>query len=146
MRDKFRAKRTDNGKWVYGELTFIPESDDDPILKIKSAYIWNRCQFKGKPIDNGYEIDYAIVDQCVGVRDNNGHWIYTGDILRSTDKYGHAAIGIVEHCTVECGVGSSFEKFGRLPFRIEWKNARAGDEIEVIGNIHDNPSLLEVSE
>lgn len=77
--------------------------------------------------------------QCTGLKDKNGKLIYEGDILRNTltNKYASVAwhntgAGYVWSKTIP---NSYLYEFGAL-FRVFGK-------YEVIGNIYENPELLE---
>lgn len=110
-----------------------------------------------------YEKDNPfIVEQYTGIRDKNGKEIYEGDICRltyytkkKTNKRWHKDYEDVEVVefedgyfkftnTDQYGIGSelAFSDYG------EWssENGNYKYEAEVIGNIHENPELLEGEE
>lgn len=111
---KFRGKRTDNGEWVEGDLTRYSEH----ISYITVDLIESEA----------YQVLTSTVGQCTGLKDKNGKKIYEGDILRYTWN------------KKECIDVIVFE-----PPMFTYRNAIRWDlnEDEVIGNIYENPELLE---
>ncbi len=92
--------------------------------------------------------------QYTGLKDRNGKEIYEGDVLRfdPTLCYG-ITTGIVEFSEFEYGEGA--DRFGCLGWNIKDDGTRTGTawtetfpevrNIEVIGNIYENPELLKVT-
>ena len=128
----FRGKRIDNGEWVEGEM--LHDMQDRPYIYWKTP--------KELPIvfSNHAIVDPATLGQFTGLTDKNGKKIFEGDIVKHYCEHradGIISIGVVfwdeNHCmflrTSMCG--SETPQI--------WKNC----EYEVIGNIHDNPELLE---
>lgn len=125
----FRGKRKDNGEWVYGFLcktySHIPPRTRDAIMHENLPPL---------PAYSCAEINIATVGQYTGLIDKNGTRIFEGDILKCS--YG-----------TTCVVEWDKENARFLGFNIGKKGyiSYVGREpkSEVIGNIHDNPELLE---
>lgn len=109
------------------------------IVKIESYPISNSAYY-GKRI--AWEFDDALLMQCTGLKDKNGKLIYEGDIL------GGIYHGYIEYCE-ECKCFQLFVKdYGCLACEgdLHWYElveAEEQNELEVIGNIYQNPELLE---
>lgn len=143
----FRGKRKDNGEWVYGNLinNAFFNNDGFPISYILDTdNIEYDCWTDIAEQINDFEVIPETVGQCTGLRDKNGKLIFEGDIIR-TKKYGR----VIEHSTV-----SDYDIFRityvSAVFRLEsirraFNLVGNSADYEVIGNIHDNPELLEVS-
>ena len=106
-------------------------------------------------IFRGFFDRHIILMQYTGLKDKNGKEIYEGDIIAHKGKY-HTVIGQILFGKIP----SNREVGGDQGFYIEWQNNGANEwdnwwrhdmyywteQVEVIGNIHDNSELLEVSE
>lgn len=94
--------------------------------------------------------DDFVFMQSTGLRDKNANEIYIGDIVRgvrpnlNNETERIETIGVVKEscCEVviedEKGTHDPFENY----FAIVYQSGKA--EIEVIGNIYENPELMEV--
>jgi uncharacterized phage protein (TIGR01671 family) len=96
---------------------------------------WMKCIFL-----NGYEAKYAGQDiiplmQYTGLKDNNGKEIYEGDIVAD-----HIGIGFVEYKNSAYRVNYGN---GECKWFIDYLDSE-GKTVEIIGNKHENPELLEV--
>lgn len=122
----FRAKRVDNGQWVYGDLianaaTTFTYIIPDVGLKVDD-------QERGERI----KILPETISQFTGLFDKKGNKIYENDIV----KHDKGDVWAVEYFYFE---NNGYASMGFQCFvKSEW------DKIEVIGNFFDNPELLTV--
>lgn len=134
----FRGKRVDNGEWVEGFYACV--LDTHYIMTGKFDSLTN-----GIINSEAYKVDPSTVGQFTGLTDRNGVKIFEGDIIKHTQVYLHGtvkSIGYVKWSTAyACWLAGGYTN-GRADMFL-------GDQsykLEVLGNIHDNPELLEVSE
>lgn len=133
----FRGKRIDNGEWVEGSLItgvfyYIGEGNLIPIPYILSISDIYFDSWKDIDEDYGlYEVDRSTVGQYTGLTDKKGKKIFEGDILEwDIKEWGKRYREVVTW------------NFQKLAYReYEWH-----EWCTVIGNIHDNPELLEEEE
>ena len=136
----FRAKRIDNGEWVEGFLfqlcydsTFCWCIGNEPLSPndYSELYGFNREWFY---------IDESTICQCTGLKDKNGKMIWENDIVFVADDDGNS-------CQVDTGVGEVDFLEGLWYISGNVQNALYDinkiHQIKVIGNIFDNPELLE---
>lgn len=138
----FRGKRTDNGEWVEGSLLIDYISGQYFIhTNGNSVNESNKIGEEGCLKFFAFEVDPETVCQYTGLTDKNGKR-YEGDIFQASDgEYIQRYIIKWNEDSLEWSAECIGEPDGTLPlseFRVE--------EIEVIGNIFDNPELLEVGE
>lgn len=128
----FRGKRLDNGEWIDGSLWLYGED----------AHI-----FGGPDFPYGclwHKVDPATVGQYTGLTDKDGKRIFEGDIVRFFERqFGGEDAPVIQSVGYEEG-GFCVHRY----FLNNWlRNAINGniqlEGIEVIGNIHDNPELME---
>ena len=111
---EFRGKRLDNGEWVVGNLI----QGDQSFIE-------------------GLEVDPETVGQFTGLHDTDGTEIYEGDVV---DFVAYDAIGN------ERGKEQGVVRFEFCGYQIGgydmYDVLLNDDEVEIIGNIHDNPELI----
>ena len=139
---KFRAKRLDNGEWSYGSGLLIADDfcviDTDTEMYIDEEYDWagNTHFFRVA----GAMCDLKTIGQYTGLKDKNGKKIYEGDIIRSFDSNGEAILHCIvweEARFVALYKGRNFSS--KCFLKQYWLDEF---EKEVIGNIYDNPELI----
>lgn len=144
----FKAKRLDNEEWVQGAL-FNGESHCIIGQEIKfSPYTEHECKIVG------YEVDRDTICQCTGLKDKNGNLIWEGDIILFqrdnddcpfTNKDTKKRLGKVFYKGFRTTFAIGMGKNGSGSINDDlWKYVQNGNRVEVIGNIFDNPELLEV--
>ncbi|MED4399837.1 YopX family protein [Metabacillus fastidiosus] len=92
--------------------------------------VWQTCSLDGVIRKNGKELE---VMQYTGLKDKNGQRIYEGDILSISDREGH-------NQAVYFGEGY----YSTNEFALFELTRGKHRTFEVIGNIYENPELLEV--
>ena len=119
----FRGKRLYNGEWVEGSLCTTIPSDEN-------FYTISYFDFEGYYIEE--KVIPETVEQYTGLKDKNGKRIFEGDIV-TMPRYGS-------------GKHKSVVYFKNGKFAVNGSNYNFKDicprNMEVIGNIHDNPELL----
>ncbi|EGO9398509.1 hypothetical protein DSH82_06005 [Enterococcus faecalis] len=124
MIPKFRA-RDQRGNWHVGLLTFmfgqyaiVNEADENTV----------------------YLIDKETIGQSTGLKDKNGVEIFEGDVLYYIPFESH-----INNSIIVFEKGSFCTKMLRNG-KLTSVRFIDSEEYEVIGNIHENPELLEVAE
>lgn len=120
----FRGKRADNGEWAEGYYLVAAGMAFMSVFGVRS------------PV----QVDCDTVGQYTGLTDQNGRKIFEGDILNffnSDGEYTNYEVGWFKNrwSVVKCGTDST-----------DALDMFFCEHSDIIGNIHDNPELLEVSE
>lgn len=123
----FRGKRIDNGEWVYGMLCNVlwdGELEVEPAIQVS-----DELEMFAHPVIP------ETVEQYTGLDDKNGVKIFEGDILKGAMRnliVAYKGAGFIAYWN-DHDYGYGTEQM--------WCNLVEGGE--VIGNIHDNPELME---
>ena len=147
----FRGKRLDNGEWAEGYLyehepALVGIASENDVQEPSKWFIartgfadWNMP----RPVEF-VEIDPSTVGQYTGLKDKNGKRIFEGDVCRFREwsKGEMCWVGKVlwEHQQFMISGGPNKECETMFELCL---SRFIPENIEVIGNIHDNPELLE---
>lgn len=138
----FRGKRVDNGEWIEGSLisgAFTTLGRDIKYILCPDKADYD-C-FEDFSEENGiFEVITETVGQYTSFTDKNGTKIFEGDICRKF-KSGDC-VSVAWHGTMAGYVWSKRKENNRYIFDFG-DLFRVSDKYEVIGNIHDNPELLD---
>ena len=137
----FRGKRIDTGAWVEGGFFEWLKS-----ANIVANNIDSRAQ-------TPWEVDPETVGQYTGLTDRNGTKIFEGDILQTRmigykgEKKHRFVVKYGEYLPKEY-CRSIYSQYTTIGFycsngKGEYQLSTCSDCFEVIGNVHDNPELLE---
>ena len=127
----FHGKRADNGTWEYGYLFCIWER----------TYL---CWGTTNDVPNMKEVIPETVGQYTGLTDKNGKRIFEGDICKFK-RFNDVHIGkVVFNVTTASFIMWYQPIVGAYGEKATQKMLLSVcDNIEVVGNIHDNPELME---
>lgn len=123
----YRAKHSLNSKkWHIGNLV---EEPDGLYLRDNKNNIMVYIQ------------DPSTICQCTGLKDKNGKLIWENDIVEAWSQ-GRCAIGKIKHRIDGTWIMYPAWQNGEMWYLLP--NDEGITTVEVIGNIFDNPELLEV--
>ena len=132
-----KSKSINKGRWIYG--SFVEDTD------------LNTCCIRDRSLV--YElVDRETVGQYTCLTDKNGKMIFEGDIIRAiTLDTGTECLAVVcfgnfiDENNGDEYIGFFIEFDGIKTTITQLAMEECKNRIEVIGNIYDNPELLEVS-
>lgn len=131
----FKAKRLDTYDWILGFLS---------VHKTGKYFIRpiNGCALGSE------EVDKNTICQCTGLKDKNGKRVWENDVIKYHfgDVYAQIRYGAYQNCF-------DSQKAEHMGFYVDWSESRNYRKdlgywinmvnAEVVGNIFDNPELLE---
>lgn len=145
----FKAKRLDNGEWVQGvpfEIegkTVILINDNENYLRVHylEENMWNAAIY-------AIEVDSSTICQYTGLKAENGKLIWENDIVKFDIYYyrnlASSTISQIKWCNELCTLSLVVNDRGTRGTLGHLMDLNK--EIKVIGNIFDNPELLESEE
>lgn len=133
----FKAKRIDNGEWAEGYYT---ECNGKTFIGIDISIYSDIFEVFCTPVIRWFEVDPKTLCQLTGLCDRNGKKIWENDILMAHLDEFYPEDATYE--TIEWGVAgwaanetSSIDREYIDEFDLKY--------FEVVGNIFDNPELLQ---
>ena len=151
MREILFRGKTDKGEWVQGCLIQKESSVGNKMLSliVGSAEWDNDSEFFH--LCNTHRVTHETIGQYTGLTDKNGKKIFEGDIVHLTDvRYNNEwkAVVVFGNPYAQYSWGWNFQYIGKKPqintdilLWVEMEDVQV--YCEIIGNIHDNPELLE---
>ena len=130
----FRAKRIDNGGWVFGDL--LSNSDNYICGGFTHVILSNNLYYGVIP---------ETVCEFTGKRDYYKFMIFEGDIVRAKKEFYSTDIAVVKWLIDRCAFfyvanTAGTDIINRDPFQSAYKINSLS--VEIIGNIYDNPNLI----
>lgn len=125
----FKAKRLEDCNWKIGYL----------VKNQEWAYIVKPLENRGVEFET---VDPNTICQCTGLKDRNGKLIWENDIASYSDLItGDKKIICIEWNKMQ----ASFVRKYRSPMGLQYIyiDEYIASRMEIIGNIFDNPELLE---
>ena len=141
---KFRGKRIDNNQWVYGHYFISPLTDENSGTTPDVGWFFLTGEKRHCISSDGvvYVVIPETIGQFIGKFGKNGKEIYEGDITNWCDNY-PSIVRFNSEGNTEC-CGFELEEKGNED-GVRWHTFQAyTNPIIVLGNIFDNPELLEV--
>lgn len=120
---KFRGKRESNNEMVY--FDFCGMYRDINGIEIEPKRFIRDCEYKIKP---------ETIGQSTGMKDKNGKEIYEGDLL-SVENGTYIYKVVWDDRWARFVYKNTYDGINESIFHVK--------EFEVVGNIYDNPELLE---
>ena len=121
---KFRGKSFDNGEWVYGDYHRRADNVHTIIAMEPDKY--------GKVFYAVNQVNPDTIGQFTGLHDKNGQEIYEGDIVEFVNMIQGISKVVFEN---GCFMADAKNYETALTYRVSVHT-------RVIGNIHDNPELM----
>jgi len=127
----YRGKRIDDGEWEYGNL--IIDGNFAYIVLLENIDRYDRC-----------EVDPETVGEFTGMRDGKENMIFENDIIQVRYSKEDCTNYLVVYLNVDAGYYLS-ESVNYSPCFIRDKPLGRNNRhyFKVIGNLTDNPELLE---
>jgi len=132
---KFRGISKENNKWVFGFYGI-------------SAYCSQGTDFTIHPeVRTSIRIEGNTLGQYSGLKDKEGKEIYEGDILTDKDKNTTIVVWIDEWAMFGCMFHDEWELYRlkgvkEIDESMFWTFPIENNQLEVIGNIHENADLF----
>lgn len=122
--------------WIFGSLD---TTENEYTIMIYPDRFGNKCRIF---------VDPKTVGQFTGLTDKNGKKIFEGDIIRQINSYDNLEMtGVVRFSkSAQFVISHTYTEKENCYKRGKKKAFAIKTNCEIIGNIYDNPELLEVEE
>lgn len=128
----FKAKRKDDGEWVFGGLSYCEKNNAYFITNIGKDHI--------SYIGFHQEVDFNTICQCTGLKDKNGRVIWENDIVKHYNDDSHPE----SYCTGTVLWDENYAGFYRTSNEYGLSKPRISSDCiyEVVGNVFDDTKML----
>lgn len=135
MEDKYlsRAKRVSDGEWVVGYIIRYGHTGKEKYYIVPTYASDLYC----------FLIDKNTICQCTGLKDKNSKMIWENDIVEAWSQGSKATGKVMQRID---GLWFMYPAWQKREFWGLCPNNDRETTVEVIGNIFDNPELLEVQD
>ena len=133
----FKAKFDDSDRWVKGQLVEV----NDTYLIIPNHA--SKILAGWFSTSNVVEVKKDTICQCTGLKGKNGKLIWENDVVAYWDAYSTESGYAEANCIGKVVWDDETISF-QVTNRLSAESYEVLDECSVIGNIFDNPELLEV--
>lgn len=135
---KFRGKRVDNGEWIDGNY-YESGMSGVYILQNQTQSKGVRGGIKIKDVCISFEVISETVGQYTGLKDKNNVKIFEGDIVECVyNGVLYTFVVVWDNSELDFKGTNGKENYGK-----HFEYLTCCEEVKVIGNIYDNPELLE---
>lgn len=132
----FRGKDRITKRWVYGALV---QQQDDPLREKAFIISYSNYQFGDFSEAVMHEVDPETVGQYTGFVDKNSKKIFEGDIVSIyNSKTFLFAVEWNNQYVLKCTTNGVSDNILNV--------IESSEDVEVVGNIYDNPELIKDGE
>lgn len=132
----FRGKDSITKRWVYGALV---QQQDDPLKEKAFIISYSNYQFGDFSEAVMHEVDPETVGQYTGFVDKKGKKIFEGDILSIySSKAFLFAVEWNNQYVLKCTTNGVSDNILNV--------IESSEDVEVVGNIYNNPELIKDGE
>ena len=135
----FRGQDAATGDWIKGFYVHLFDDKGNDSHRIYSGYAETDCE---DYYPDFWEVDPETVGQFTGLTDKNGKKIFEGDLISDGGMNGIPRVvrWIESSALFKCPLVRKHWAYDYNDVPL-W--SMQSEKTEVIGNIHDNPELLE---
>jgi hypothetical protein len=123
-----------NGNWVYGYLVYAKSDFDDETQRVADIIPHDTDRVYKGEYNVVFPCDIKTIGQYTGLTDKNGKKIFEGDILKGAWETVLTIFFDEISSSYRVKTSTGYEREASYYGVDKW---------EIIGNIHDNPELLE---